>query len=94
MAAKKKTAPSALPAAPAFKKDEYEEGVFAALRLLGAYVDEKCDALREVDAGIATGLLGPVVNILGGLRSEMGSRAVDHLNDRRERAEAQAKVMP
>lgn len=75
------------------EKDAYEEGAFAALKLLREHVDAECQKLRDVDAGCATGLLGPVVNILGGLRSRVDSLIIDHLHERRMTEQA-AKVTP
>lgn len=82
MAAKKNTQPTTCQVRT--EKDAYEEGVFAALKILKDYANAKCDALRDVDAGIATGLLGPVVNILGQLTSDVGYQLVEHLHARRE----------
>lgn len=93
MAAKKTTVRAPVIEPVRVEKDAYEEGVFAALELLRDYVDAECQKLRDVDAGCATGLLGPVVNMLGDLRSRVDYKCIGHLHERRAGEQA-AKVTP
>lgn len=77
------------PVAPEYKPDAYEEGMLAGLQLLKDYCSEATAPLRLLDAGIASGLLQPVANILGALLSAVEHRAMKALGDRRKAMRAE-----